>query len=59
MQLKEYISILFENNTLDVYKHGVHVIHQPFDSATGELFKDQTAAEVWLINYYPDFFTPS
>ena len=59
MQLKEYVSISFNDNVLDVYKHGEHVIRQPFNSETGELFKDQTDAEVWLIVHYPDLFTPS
>jgi hypothetical protein len=59
MQLKEYVSIIFNDNVLDVFKHGVHVISQPFNSETGNPFVDQTEAEVWLIAHYPDLFTPS
>ena len=56
--LKEYISIQFKNNVLDVFSKGKHIISQPFDSETGLPFKDQTEAEIWLLKYYPDLFTP-
>lgn len=56
--LKEYVSIQFEKNVLDVFSKGQHIISQPFNSETGELFKDQTDAEVWLLAHYPELFTP-
>ena len=59
MKLKEYISYTFQLGVLEVYEHGKHTISQPFDSATGEKFKNQTEAEAWLIQNYPNFFTPT
>lgn len=58
MKLKEYVSVIFANGVLDVFSKGQHIISQPFDSDTGEIFKDQTEAEVWLLNHYPNLFTP-
>jgi hypothetical protein len=59
MQLKEYISIVFQDNILNVFKKGQHIVQQPFNSNTGEQFKDKTEAEQWLFQYYPDLFTPA
>lgn len=58
MRLKEFIRITFNNGVLDVFIHGKHQISQPFNSETGERFKDQDDASAWLLRYYPDYFTP-
>ena len=59
MRLKEYVRVTFNNSELDVYSHGAHTVHQPFNSDTGNKFKDQDEAMAWLLAYYPDLFTPS
>ena len=58
MRLKEFIRITFENQILNVYNRDSHDVHQPFNSDTGERFKDQDEAITWLLRYYPDYFTP-
>ncbi len=56
--LKEYVSIQYKHNVLDVFSKGQHIISQPFNSETGKSFEDQIDAEIWLLKYYPDLFTP-
>lgn len=59
MKLKEYISFTFSKGVLDVFEHGKHILHQPFDSETSVPFLNSDAAMAWLVHYYPDLFTPS
>lgn len=59
MQLKEYVSMTFEDGVLDVFRRGTNIIRQPFNSDTGEKFKDQTEAEAWLMHHFPELFTPA
>lgn len=59
MRLKEFIRITFNSDgVLDVYERGRHEVSQPFNSETGEKFKDQDEATAWLLKYYPNYFTP-
>jgi hypothetical protein len=58
MRLKEYVKLTFANQSLDVYVHGRHELHQPFNSETGNKFANQDEASAWLLRYYPDYFTP-
>lgn len=58
MRLKEYYHIEFTAGVLDVTEHGRHVVNQPFNSETGNKFKDQDEATAWLLRNYPEFFTP-
>lgn len=59
MKLKEYISYTFSNGKLEVFDHGHKKVSQPFNSETGSPFRDVDAALAWLVEYYPEFFTPS
>lgn len=58
MQLKEYITYTYENNKLNVYDHGKHIVYQPFNSDTGHPFRDVDEALNWLSRHFPDLFTP-
>ncbi len=59
MKLKEFITVTFTNRELNVFSRGQHTLSQPFNSETGEKFKDQDEATAWLLKYYPDLFTPA
>lgn len=59
MKLKEYISYKFNTGVLDVYDRGEHILHQPFNSESGAPFRDVDAALAWLLNNYPNLYTPS
>lgn len=56
MRLKEYISYTFSNGKLDVFDHGKHIIAQPFNSETGDPFRDVDQALAWLAKYWPQLF---
>lgn len=56
MKLKEYIHYSFYQGKLDVFDHGKHIISQPFNSETGDSFRDVDQALAWLTKYYPELF---
>lgn len=56
MKLKEFISYTFANGRLDVYDHGNHIVSQPFNSDTGDQFRDVDQALGWLAKYYPHLY---
>jgi hypothetical protein len=58
MRLKETITYTFNNGVLDIYNRGHHEVTQPFDSDTGELFKDAVQALEWATRHFPDYFNP-
>ena len=56
MKLKESIHYSFYQGKLDVFDHGKHIISQPFNSETGDPFRDPDHALSWLVKYYPELF---
>ena len=58
MHLKETFTYTFENNVLDIYERGHHVVHQPHDSDTGARFSDIDYALAWALKHFPEYFTP-
>lgn len=59
MRLKDHITYTFVDNKLNVYDRGRHIVFQPFNSDTGNPFREVDEALAWLLNYFPDLFTPS
>lgn len=56
MKFKEFITYTFVRGKLDVFEHGKIVISQPFNSETGDPFRDVDQALAWLVKYWPDLF---
>lgn len=59
MRLKDYITFTFTDYKLNVYDHEKHIVYQPYNSDTGNPFRDQDEALAWLLAHFPDLFTPS
>lgn len=56
MRLKESIHYTFSNGKLDVFSHGKHIVSQPFNSETGDPFRNVDQSLAWLLKYYPELF---
>lgn len=59
MRLKENFSYTYQSGVLNVFDEDRHVLRQPYDSETGEAFKNIDDSLRWLLLHYPDMFTPT